>query len=92
MVAGGHHRFEVSSDGQKILTHQPLSKECNTVGRDQVHTEEPAALLLTHQISYAPVATHVFLNLWHELQIGVTTADGLWPIDEGIVYYRGRAR
>ena len=87
VMIGGHHRFEISSDGQTVKSQHALSQSCLTFeGPVRANT---VARVVTHNVSPTPEATHVFINLLHGLPLGVATRDGIWIINEGKILFHG---
>jgi hypothetical protein len=81
-VFGKHHRVLVSSDGQTVLSVEPLSK---TVLEIPVEVPPRAAEFgvpyVTHLVTAWPLETHVFVSLLHRTPVYVGTSRGNWVVD-----------
>jgi hypothetical protein len=76
-VAGGHQRFEVSSDGKRIEDKRSFTKSCLEIPLP----ERGVALMLTHLLDPTPTEVHVFLSKIHGMPIYVATGDNTWRVD-----------
>ena len=81
MVVGGHYRFTVSPDGRQIVQTDELSRACLMLSLNPSDKH----VVVSHQISNAPIETHVFLSLLHRMDIGVVVASSqtLWIFSKG---------
>lgn len=68
VVAGGHHRFLISSDGKEVLEHFEFARPCATIPVGP----EFAAPILSHATSPTPTEVHVFLSYAHRSPVLVT--------------------
>lgn len=72
-IAGGHYRFMISPDGEKILQRDALSKDCQARAGD-----------VAQSVSDLPVETDVWRSLQSKAPITVATPDGAkWRIENG---------
>lgn len=85
VFVGGHVRFTISSDGETIVSRDPLSMTCFALDRNQVPAGARAeAMYMTHLVSDTPVETHVFVSLLHRLTLLIGTPDRMmWEVKEG---------
>ncbi|HNS21753.1 MAG TPA: hypothetical protein PKH24_14705 [Sedimentisphaerales bacterium] len=86
LLVGGHYRATVSADGQTVLEHRALTKDClvlrNSGSAGPDHDE--VAHTVPHALDVRPTEVHVFLNLVCGKPVNVVTADRrLWRIEEG---------
>ena len=92
MVLGGHYRIAVSQDGRRIARTEALFRTCLTASlkpsmvgemqKDVIVTRE--AVVVVHDVSRAPLETHVFLSLLHNRNIGVATGpQTVWIVSQG---------
>ncbi len=81
VVAGGHHRFLVSSDGKNVLDHFQFTRACLTIPPPPPGGET-AASVLTHLTSQTPTEIHVFLSYLHRVPVLVTVASprAVWGV------------
>ncbi len=89
--AGGHHRFDIASDGavvfSRAFTNSCVSLELQPEGQDQ----PVVGFGLTHLLDPYPVETHVFLSLVSNVMIGVATMENgtMWIVENGEITERG---
>lgn len=86
ILVGGHYRFSVSKDGEKIMQADELFRSCLTLPKNQPIPKGavPAALYMTTLVSDTPLEIHVFLGLLHKLPFVVGTPDSkVWSVDAG---------
>ncbi|MES2693266.1 MAG: hypothetical protein V4773_07310, partial [Verrucomicrobiota bacterium] len=87
VLAGGHYRFTVSKEGDKIEQADELFRSCLTVpknGPGVPKGSNVAALYMTTLVSNLPQETHIFLSLLHKLPFMVGTPDSKkWRIEGG---------
>lgn len=85
MMVGGHYRITVSADGNRVIQTDELSRSCLTVElKPPQGAQKLESVVVLHLVSDAPVETHVFLNLLHRMDIGVTTEKrALWLVSKG---------
>jgi hypothetical protein len=76
---GGYFRFDVSEDGQKVLSQRPFTKACMNMHREN----NAAGLFITHLLDPQPTEVHVFASLTYGLPIYVATMpDGaMWKVE-----------
>ena len=81
-VFGKHHRVLLSSDGETVVSVEPLSK---TVLEVPIASPPGAASVglpyVTHLVTPWPLETHVFVSLLHQRPIYVGTSRGNWVVD-----------
>lgn len=81
---GGHYRFTVSADGNRVEQVDRLFTSCLTMKKTPSGGATPVALVMSHVISPTPIEIHVFLSLQEGLPFMVSTTDGiLWGIENG---------
>ena len=82
---GGHYRFTISADGERVMSRDALSMSCFAIDRNQVPAGARAEWLwVTHVVSDMPVETHVFLSLLHHVPFLIGTPDRMmWEVKEG---------
>lgn len=87
ILFGGHYRFSISSDGEKIVRADELFRSCLTVSKNPGKLPKGSAveeLSVTTLVSRTPVETHVFLSLLHKLPLLVITSDAsVWRVEGG---------
>lgn len=84
VVVGGHYRFTVSGDGEKILLAEKLFRSFLVLDKRQVPEGSGNCLFATHLGWDTPAETHVFLTLLHAQPLHVATKNGdLWRIEKG---------
>jgi len=87
-VMGGHHLFRVSQDGSTVLEETRLSNSCLI---DQLPAgAEPAALMVSHVVTDAPMETHVYTSFLYGLPVYVLTRRGLWEIEGEHIAFGGK--
>lgn len=77
---GRHVRFDFKLGTNDLVTITPSTKTCLLVPIEEASTE---AAFVTHLLSDAPTDFHVYLSLYHEKPIYVSTSNGLWKIENG---------
>lgn len=89
ILVGGHHRFEVSSDGRSVTSAIPLSNTCLTLNKDRTpEGQRVVAHYVTHLVTPTPIAIHLFLSLLHGKEFFVgTREEHLWTIQDGTIIY-----
>lgn len=84
VLAGGHYRFTISSDGMSVQSVDRLSRSCLTIdkhGADVPEGATPVMMFMTHIVSDTPVETHVFLSLLHDMDFAIGTEGGVvWKV------------
>jgi hypothetical protein len=81
---GGHHRFLISSDGDRILSSDRLSNGCISPRLVVPEGYEPSAYVTTEVLSQTPTEAHVFASLLYRLPLVVIPQDrGQWFVDRG---------
>ncbi|MEM9050213.1 MAG: hypothetical protein AAGC92_16030 [Pseudomonadota bacterium] len=88
VIMGGHHRFVVSRDGQRVLDHQPVTRGCVIFPADRVlQRTEGNALFVTHITEALPSAFHVMRSIrLADEAIVVTTELGIWLVLQGRIW------
>ncbi|MEL6235695.1 MAG: hypothetical protein AAFR46_14920 [Pseudomonadota bacterium] len=88
VVMGGHHRFVVSRDGQRVLDHRPLTRGCVTFRADRVLPRQDGnALFVTHITDPLPSAFHAMQSIrLAEEAVVVTTELGVWLVLKGHIW------
>lgn len=81
IVVGGHYRYTVSGDGQKILANMPFSNACMELDKNP----NAVGMFVTHLRTNYPQEHHVFVSLSHDLQLYVSAAkaDLVYKIHKG---------
>lgn len=83
-LVGGHYRFTVSNDWQRVEREEQLFSSCLRLGTKGM--PENAALFAAQPLSDAPLETHVFLQLQLKKAFVVQTEnDALWEITNGVI-------
>ncbi|WHI46927.1 hypothetical protein [Microbulbifer sp. VAAF005] len=77
---GRHLKFRLRLGSNDIVDVSPSTKTCLLVP-----AEGDGIPFSTHLISNVPTEFHVFLSLYHEKKIYVSTSAGLWSVDAGKV-------
>jgi len=87
IMVGGHYRFMVSKDGEKIERSDELFRSfmvLSTKPKDLPPGAIPQALFMTTLVSDLPLETHVYLSLLHRSTFMVGTPDKhIWEIQKG---------
>lgn len=86
LPAGGHVRFTISADGDKILERDALSLGCMNIERPGAADgpDDAVSSFVTHVVSLTPVESHVFLSLAESIPLYVGTLDGNgWRVEGG---------
>lgn len=89
---GGHVRVSVAADTGDVLEVIPLSKSCLALSKkpDDISGRDTVAMLTTTRVvSELPSPVHVYLNLRHEVPLGVVTGRGMWIIEDGEIELHG---
>jgi hypothetical protein len=82
-IMGGHYRFSVSPDGQKITEKDALSNGCLTLPKSEITSGSNATSFVGQQfVSLGPLETSVFASISYKLPIFIGTLDGkVWKYD-----------
>lgn len=82
LVVGGHHLYEYSADGAKLVSDRAFTRSCMEM---QLPEGEIEAMSLTHLLDASPTELHVFLNRTsRQMLLLLTTTNGLmWVIKDG---------
>jgi hypothetical protein len=82
LVVGGHHLYEYSADGAKLLSDRAFTRGCMEMRIPEGKVE---AMSLTHLLDGSPTELHVFLNRTsRQMLFLLTTTNGLmWVIKDG---------
>ncbi len=86
VVMGGHHRYSISSDGQRVLSQISFTNSCLVLNKGQVPNGSTlASLMVSHVKTPYPQESHVFANYSHGIDFYVTIAKPalLWKIHNG---------
>jgi hypothetical protein len=89
-VFGKHYRVLVSADGRTVKRFEPLSKgalEMRLLGPRPGKQAE--FLIVTHDVTDAPLETHVFVSLLHRVSVFVLTRRGTWRVDGARITFLG---
>jgi hypothetical protein len=88
IIVGGHYRFSISQNGDKIQRTDPLFKSFLVIDKKELADKaakedvKPLGYFVTNLISELPLETHVFLSLTHKTPFVVTTPGGnIWVVD-----------
>jgi hypothetical protein len=82
VVAGGHFRYEFSSDGQTVLAQRGFTKSCFTMKvPDAGKGTQVASLFMTHLLDPIPTEIHVYLSLSQGKSVFVGTEQSIWSVD-----------
>jgi hypothetical protein len=82
VVFGKHHRVLLSSDGETVVSVEPLSKTVLEVPLESPPGVAAVGLpYVTHLVTAWPLETHVFVSLLHQMPIYVGTSRGNWVVD-----------
>jgi hypothetical protein len=89
VMVGGHYRFTVSKDGERLEQSDELFKSfmvLSTKPPDLPAGSTLAALTMTTLVSDLPLETHVYLSLLHKMPFAVVAANGsMWNVEAGKV-------
>ena len=87
VMVGGHYRFTISGDGEKLERSDELFKSfmvLSTRPKELPPETKLEALTMTTAVSDLPLETHVYLSLLHRMPFYVRTLDGhVWKVDQG---------
>jgi hypothetical protein len=87
VMVGGHYRFTVSKDGEKLLRSDELFVSfmvLSTKPDGLPPGATLAGLAMSTLVGDMPLETHVYLSLLHHLPFSVATANGkIWNVDQG---------
>ncbi len=84
VIVGGHYRFTVSRDGERIELKERLFKSPLVLDKRSIPEGSGNCLFATHLNGDTPAETHVFLTLLHVQPLYVATRNGdLWRIEKG---------
>lgn len=87
VMVGGHYRFTVSKDGEKLLRSDELFVSfmvLSTKPEGLPPGAKLAGLVMSTLVSDMPLETHVYLSLLHHLPFSVAAADSsIWSVDNG---------
>ena len=88
IMVGGHVRFTVSADGERIERVEPLSSTCAVVGRDQfdsaADSEGTKGVGMRSPLADVPLETHALMSLLYDVPLFVMTADkAMWKVQQG---------
>ncbi len=80
VILGGHHRFIISQDGNKILQHKAHTKSC--LSGEMIDSAN--SQVVTHLNDPIPNEIHIYISYLYEIPIYVWTPDqSLWQVSEG---------
>ena len=82
---GRHVRFDFRLGTNDLISITPSSKSCLLVPIEGSSIEESSieAAYITHLLSNEPTDFHVYLSLYHQKSIYVSTSGALWKIENG---------
>lgn len=87
IMVGGHYRFTVSKNGERLERSDELFKDFLVLSSKPPNLPKgssAAALMMTTLISDLPLETHVYLSLLHHMTFYVSTADQkVWKVERG---------
>lgn len=88
IMVGGHVRFTVSPDGERLERIEPLSSSCAIVGRDQFESAADSdgtkGVGMRSPLADVPLETHALMSLLYEVPLFVVTADqAMWKVQQG---------
>jgi len=87
VMVGGHYRFTVSKDGERLERSDELFRSfmvLSTKPKDLPPGATLEALSMTTLVSDMPLETHVYLSLLHRMAFYVGTPDGrVWKVQAG---------
>ena len=88
IMVGGHVRFTVSPDGERLERIEPLSSSCAVVGRDQFESaadsEGTKGVGMRSPLADIPLETHALMSLLYDVPLFVLTADQtMWKVQDG---------
>jgi hypothetical protein len=86
MMVGGHVRYSISADGERIEHTEALSKSCAAAPLADLalaaSTDGVQGLALRTTLADAPLETHVFLSLTHDTPLFIVGSDlRMWRVD-----------
>lgn len=81
---GGHYEFDIAPNGY-VAASRPFTKSCIKLPKRDIATNaEPAGVLITHLLDPTPTEIHVYLSLWMEEPVYVSTGEKrLWRVERG---------
>jgi len=89
VVVGGHYRFSISKDGERVLRGDELFVsflKLSTKPGDLPAGAHPEALFMNTLLSDLPLETHVYLSLLHKVPLYVSTRDHrIWKVEGGTI-------
>lgn len=88
IMVGGHVRFTVSPDGERLERVEPLSSSCAVVGRDQFESAADSdgtkGVGMRNPLADVPLETHALMSLLYDVPLFVLTADQtMWKVQDG---------
>jgi len=87
VMVGGHYRFMISRDGERLERSDELFKSfmvLSTKPEDLPPGTKLEALTMTTLVSDMPLETHVYLSLLHRMAFYVATPDQhVWKVQDG---------
>jgi hypothetical protein len=85
LVVGGHHLYEYSADGEKLISDRAFTRSCMEMPHGQNPNGKVEAMSLTHLLDGSPTEMHVFLNrtVGQPLFLLTTTNGLVWVIKDG---------
>jgi hypothetical protein len=87
VMVGGHYRFMISQDGERLERSDELFKSfmvLSTKQKDLPPGSKLEALTMTTLVSDMPLETHVYLSLLHRMAFYVGTPDQhVWKVQNG---------
>ena len=90
VMVGGHYRFTISKDGEKLLQSDELFKTLIVMSKKPKELPPGAtltALTMSTLVSDMPLETHVYLSLLHKMPFYVATPNNektpLWKVENG---------
>lgn len=83
-------RIHVSSDGAKILSTTPLSKDCLAMTMPADTGDQKAVgLMATDLVNDAPVESQVFVSMLHAKPVWVGNRRGSWMVSGQAIHFLG---
>ncbi len=91
LIIGGHHLYEYSADGAKLLSDRAFTRACMEMPLGETAKGKVEAITLSHLLDPTPTELHVFLNRSSGQPIYlVTTGNSLmWVIKDGHILSLG---
>jgi hypothetical protein len=85
VMLGGHHRFSVSADGQRVAHADALSTACTRAQRTELAAADgQSGMAVRANLSDTPLEVHVYLSLRYRLTLYVVTRDlRMWEVRDG---------